>query len=367
MFSCRPRATALALLAALAAAPAAARAEEARLNLYNWADYIGTDTIARFEAETGIKVTYDTYDSDAAMEAKVMAGESGYDLLTTSANFFGRQIKAGVYARIDKARLPNWKNLDPAMLAMLAPHDPGNAHAVPYLFGVNGFAYNVKLVRALMPDAPVDSLDMIFKPDIARRFAGCGITFMDSAEDVLQLALNYLGKDPNTTSAEDYAAAETMLLRVRPYVRAFDSAAYINALPNREICIAMSWSGDYQTALRRGAAAGIALDLAFTIPREGANIWFDAWLMPEGAPHPQNAYKFLNYIMKPEVIAAVTNTIHYGNANLAARRYVEPELLTNPAIYPDIAHGPHLYPSAEVGARLERLRTRVWNRIKTGH
>ena len=344
----------------------AASAEDAQLNIYNWADYIGKGTVPAFEQATGIKVVYDTYDSDAALEAKVMAGDSGYDLVTTSTDFFSRQIKAGVYQALDKSKLPNWKNLDPAILSLIAEFDPGNAHTVPYLRGVNGFAYNVDLIKARMPDAPVDSLDMIFKPDIVARFADCGVSFMDNAEDVIQLALNYLHLDPNTQKPEDFKAAEQLLLSVRPYVRTFDSEGFMNALPNKELCIAMSWSGDYQTALARAKAAGVTINLAFTVPREGANAWYDAWLVPAGAPHPEAAYRFLNYMLDPKVIAETTNEIHYGNDNLAANAYVDPAILNNPAIYPTPEMAKRLYPSREVSAATERLRTRTWTRIKTG-
>jgi putrescine transport system substrate-binding protein len=345
---------------------AVARAEDAQLNIYNWADYIGSAAIPGFEKLTGINVVYDTYDSDSALEAKVMSGESGYDLVTTSTDFFSRQIKAGAYEAIDKSRLPNWKNLDPDIVKVMQAYDPGNAHAVPYLHGVNGFAYNVDMIKARMPNAPLDSLDMVFKPEIVSKFADCGVSFMDNAEDVLQLALNYLHLDPNTQKAEDYAAAEKLLLAVRPYVRTFDSAAFMNAMPNKDLCIAMSWSGDYETALARAKAAGLKINLAFTVPKEGACIWYDAWLIPAGATHLDEAYKFLNYMLDPQVIAATTNEIHYGNDNAAANQYVKPDILQNPAIYPTGAMAAHLYRSEEVSPATERLRTRSWTRIKTG-
>jgi len=295
-----------------------------------------------------------------------MAGDSGYDVVTTSTDFFARQIKAGVYQPIDKAKLPNWKNLDPSIVAIMAQYDPGNAHAVPYLHGVNGFAYNVDMIKARMPDAPVNSLDMIFKPEIISKFADCGVSFMDNAEDVIQLALNYLHLDPNTQKPEDFKAVEKLLLAVRPYIRTFDSEAFMNALPNKDLCIAMSWSGDYETARARAAAAGVKINLAFTVPKEGANIWYDAWLIPAGAPHPEAAHKFLNFMMDPKVIAGVTNDIHYGNDNLAANAFVDPAILANPAIYPTPAMAKTLFESHEVSPATERLRTRAWTRIKTG-
>jgi putrescine transport system substrate-binding protein len=336
------------------------------LYVYNWADYIGKDTVADFEAKTGIRVIYDTYDSDETEEGKLLAGDSGYDVVTASTDYFARQIKAGVYEPLDRSKLPNWKNLDPRALAFESRADPGNRYAVPYMHSINGFAYNIAAIRKRMPDAPVDSLDMLFKPEVVKRFAGCGVSFLDSPEDVLQLALNYLHIDPNTTRESDYLKAEKLLLSVRPYVRAFDSAEYMNGLVDGDFCIAMSWSADYSVAQARARAAGLRLDLAFTVPREGANLTYDAWLIPVGAPHPRAAYEWLNYLLEPRVIAAITNQIHYGNDNLAANPYVDPAILHDPIVYPTPQIAARLYESREVSARLERLRTRIWMTIKTG-
>jgi putrescine transport system substrate-binding protein len=339
--------------------------EEKVLYVYNWADYIGKNTLADFERATGIKVVYDTYDADETLEAKMMAGDSGYDVVSTSTDFFSRQIKAGIYQPLDRAKLPNWVNLDPHILAIEAKSDPGNRYAMPYLRHVNGFAYNVDLVKARMADAPVDSLDMLFKPEIVARFADCGVTLLDSAEDVLQLALNYLHLDPNSTRKEDYQRAEQLILAVRPYIRAFDSSEYMNGLANKEFCISMSWSGDYAASRARAKAAGVDVNLAFTVPKEGANGSFDALLIPAGAPHPQAAHLFANFMMQPRVIAAVTNDIHYANDNLAANEFVDPVILNDPAVYPTPAVEARLYESAEVEPALERIRTRTWTRIKT--
>ncbi len=350
---------------AVGAAGAGSRAEDKVLNVYNWADYIGRDTLAKFERATGIRVIYDTYDADETLEAKMMAGDSGYDVVSTSTDFFSRQIKAGIYQPLDRSKLPNWKNLDPEVLAIEAEADPGNRYAMPYLRHVNGFAYNVDMIRARMPDAPLDSLDMIFKPQIIARFADCGVSFLDQAEDVLQLALNYLHLDPNSTNPEDYKRAEKLLLAVRPYIRAFDSTEYMNGLGNREFCISMSWSGDYAAAKARAKAAGVDVNLAFTVPREGANASFDALLIPADAPHPDAAHQFLNFILEPQIIAEITNEIHYGNDNIASRPYVDPQILNDPAIYPTPQMTARLYQSAEVNPALERIRTRTWTRIKT--
>jgi putrescine transport system substrate-binding protein len=340
-------------------------AEEKVLNVYNWADYIGKDTLAKFERATGISVVYDTYDADETLEAKMMAGDSGYDVVSTSTDFFSRQIKAGIYQPLDRNKLPNWKNLDPEVLAVEAEADPGNRYAMPYLRHVNGFAYNVDMIKARMPDAPLDSLDMIFKPQIIARFADCGVSFLDQPEDVLQLALNYLHLDPNSTNPDDYKRAEKLLLAVRPYIRAFDSTEYMNGLGNKEFCISMSWSGDYAAARARAKAAGVDVNLAFTVPKEGANASFDALLIPADAPHPNAAHQFLNFILEPQIIAEITNEIHYGNDNIASTPYVDPQILHDPAIYPTPQTAARLYESAEVNPALERIRTRTWTRIKT--
>jgi putrescine transport system substrate-binding protein len=343
----------------------AAAAEDKRLFIYNWSDFIGPRTIAEFEKQTGIKVTYDVYDAEETMEARLMAGSSGYDVVGASTEFFSREIKAGVYIPLDKSKLPNWKNLDPRMLAIQAAYDPGNAHAIPYLHSINGFAYNVEMIKARMPDAPVNSLDMLFKPEIVSKFADCGVTFLDSAEDVLLLALNYLGIDPNTTRREDYKAAETMLLKVRPFIRSFDSVELINGLANKEVCLAMSYSSDYALSRARARAVGVDLDLAFTVPKEGANENFFSLLIPEGAPHPQAAYQFVNFILRPDVIADISNSTFYGNDNIASRPLVDPRILEDVTLYPTPEMESRLYKSAEAGAATERIRTRTWTRIKT--
>ncbi len=337
------------------------------VSVYNWADFIGKHTLEDFEKSTGIKVDYETFDADATVEAKMLAGGSGYDVVETSTLLFSRQIKAGAYLTLDHNRLPGLKNIDSKVLELYARFDPGNAHAVPYLHSLNGFAYNVKMIRERMPDAPVHSLRMIFDPEIASRFADCGITFVDSSRDVLQLALVYLGIDPNTTHREDMQAAERLILKVRPYIRTFDSAEYINSLANGESCIAMGWSSDYATALARARAAGIHLDLAFTVPQEGTNADYSAFLIPADSKHIDEAYEFLNFILKPETIADITNDIYYGNDNRAADHLIRAEIRSNPALYPTPEIAGRIFLSAEVSPALERLVTRTWTRIKTAH
>jgi putrescine transport system substrate-binding protein len=346
--------------------PAATAAEEPVLNIYNWADYIGSGTIAEFERRTHIKVVYQYYDSNQTLEAKMLAGRSGYDIVSTTTAFFGRQIKAGAYTPLDRSKLPNWRYLDPAVLETQAQADPGNRYAVPYLHAMNGFVYNVDLVRARMPDAPTDSLAMIFDPKVIAHFADCGVSFLDSPEDVIQLALAYLHRDPNSPRVEDLQAAEQVVMAVRPYIRIFDSNDYWHQLASKEICLSIAWSSDYSVAQARAREDGTGARLAFTLPKEGSNITYNALLIPASAPHPETAHKFLNFILEPQVIAEITNDIHYGNDNLAARPFVKSEILSDPAVYPPPELRARLYLPAELGPDYDRLRTRVWTHIKTG-
>jgi putrescine transport system substrate-binding protein len=358
-------AMAMAIAVAAASGVESASAEEKRLFIYNWTDFIGRDTIAEFEKETGIKVVYDVYDSEETMDARLLAGSAGYDVVVASTEYFGREIKAGVYIPLDRSKLPNWKNLDPRILAIQTAHDPGNLHSVPYMHAINGFAYNVDMIKARMPNAPVNSLDMLFKPEIVSKFADCGVTFLDSAADTLMLALQYLGLDPNTAKPEDYKAAENLLLKVRPYVRSFDSSEYLNGLANKELCVAMSWSSDYALSRARAKAVGVNVNLAFTVPKEGANQNFTSLLIPEGAPHPQAAYQFINFMLRPDVIAAITNDIYYGNDNLASRPLISASILNDPTLYPTPEIEAKLFRSDEASAATERIRTRTWTRVKT--
>jgi len=336
------------------------------LHIYNWADYIGKDTIADFERETHIKVSYDVFDSNQTLEAILLVGHSGYDLVSTTTSYYGRQIKAGAYEPLDRTQLPNWGNLDPAVLALQSEADPGNRYAVPYLHAMNGFVYNVDKIRERAPDAPTDSLAMLFDPKTVAHFADCGVSFLDSPEDVLQLALAYLHRDPNSHRSEDLEAAKAVVLAVRPYVRIFDSNDYWHQLASQELCLSIAWSSDYSIAQARAREAGTGAHLAFTLPREGSNITYNAWLIPANAPHPAAALRFLNYLLEPKVIAAITNDIHYGNDNLAARPYVEPALLADPAIYPPSELRKRLYVPRAADPAFDRLRTRAWTEIKTG-
>ena len=340
--------------------------EEPVLNIYNWADYIGHHTIEEFEKQTHIKVVYALYDSNETLETTLLAGTSGYDIVSTTTAFYGRQIQAKAYLPLDKSKLPNWRYLDPAVLAIQARVDPGNRYAVPYLHAMNGFVYNEDMIKARMPDAPTDSLAMIFDPQVIATFADCGVTFLDSPEDVLQLALAYLHLDPNSRRTADLDAATNVVMRVRPYIRQFDSQDYWHQLASKETCLAVAWSSDYSVAQMRAREDGTGARLKFTLPKEGSNITYNAFLIPASAPHPEAAHKFLNFILDPKVIAEITNDIHYGNDNLAARPYVNPDILNDPAVYPSPELRARLYLPIELGPDYDRLRTRAWTRIKTG-
>jgi putrescine transport system substrate-binding protein len=346
--------------------PAAPGAEEPVLNIYNWADYIGYNTIAEFERRTHIKVVSQFYDSNETLEAAMLTGHSGFDIVSTTTAFYGHQIKAGAYMPLDRAKLTNWKNLDPAVLALQSAADPGNRYAMPYLHAMNGFVYNVDMIKARMPDAPTDSLAMIFDPKVMARLAGCGVTFLDSPEDVIELALSYLHLDPKSQKIEDLHAAETLVMAVRPYIRNFDSNDYFHQLASKEICVAIAWSSDYYVSQAAAREDGTGAHLAFVLPKEGSNITYNALLIPASAPHPEAAHKFLNFILEPKVIAEITNDIHYGNDNLAAHPFVNPDILRDPAVYPSAEVRARLYLPSELGADYYRQRTRVWTHIKTG-
>jgi putrescine transport system substrate-binding protein len=364
----------VALQAALAAACLLAVAScskpgppERVVSVLNWVDFIGKHTIADFEQMSGIKVDYDVFDSDQTLEAKILAGGSGYDVVETSALMFSRQIKAGAYQKLDRARLPNWKNLDPETLKLYAGFDPGNEHAVPYLHSLNGFAYDVDKIRARMPDAPVESLDMLFKPEVVSRFADCGVTLLDSSRDVIQLAFVYLHIDPNSTRPQDFKAAEQLVMKVRPYIRTFDSSEYLNSLASGDYCLSMSWSSDYSISMARAKAAGLDIHLAFTVPKEGTNVDYSAFLIPADATHVAEAYEFLDYILRPDVIAAITNDTHYGNENIAANPLVDAAIRNDPTLYPTPEVRRRMFLSNEVSQATERVVTRTWTRIKTAH
>jgi putrescine transport system substrate-binding protein len=354
--------------AALLLGAAPAGAEEPVLHVYNWSDYIGPDTIAAFTKETGIRVTYDVYDGNEVLEAKLLAGHSGYDVDVPSASpYMARQIRAGAYRALDKTKLPNLGNLDPQMLSLAAIADPGNAHGVPYLWSLTGIGYNVaQVARALGEAAPRDTLALLFDPRMAARLAGCGIEMLDTPQEVIPAALSYLGIDPKSRDPSDLGRAAAVIESVRPYVRRFHSSQYINDLAAGDICVALGYSGDVMQARNRAREAESGVEIAFRVPREGAQMSIDMLGIPADAPHPDNAHRFIDYLLRPPVIAAITDAVSYPNANLAATPLVAPEIRDDPGIYPPAAVRRLLYVDEPAPRAYERARTRVWNRAKSG-
>ena len=343
-----------------------ARAEEEKvLNIYNWSDYIAEETIANFEKATGIKVRYDVFDSNEVLEAKLLAGNTGYDLVVPSASFVARQIQAGIFQPLDKSKLPNYKNLDPSIMKILAGYDAGNAHVVPWMWGTTGIGYNVKKIKERMPDAPLGSWDMAFKPEIVAKFKDCGVTMLDASAEIFPSALRYLGLPTDSQTAENLAKVETLVMSVRPSVKYFHSSQYINDLANGEVCMVVGWSGDIFQARNRAAEARNGNEIAYFIPKEGALMWFDTMGIPKDAAHVENAHKFLDYILEAKVIAAVTNFVQYPNGNAAATEFVDEAIRNDKSVYPDEATKAELFPNAVNTPAYDRLTTRAWTRIKT--
>jgi putrescine transport system substrate-binding protein len=356
------------VLALLLLAAAPARVEEPRLNVYNWSDYIAPDTIPNFRKETGIKVAYDVYDSNEVLEAKLFAGGSGYDVVVPSASpFLARQVAAHVYQRLDKARLPNWKNLDPVILQLVAAADPGNAYGAPYLWSVTGLGYNVKKLReALSGEAPTDSWALLFDPANAKKLAQCGISLLDTPYEVFPAALSYLGIDPNSRDPKDLARAYGVLQKIRPYIRKFHSSEYINDLANGDLCLSLGYSGDVIQARNRARDAKNGVEIAFSIPKEGAQMAVDMMAIPKDAPHPDNALRYIDYILRPRVVAEITDAVSYPNPNLAATAFVAPAIRNDPAVYPPPELRRRFYVELPAPAAYERARTRAWTRLKSG-
>jgi len=339
---------------------------EAVLNVYNWSDYIDPKVIEDFQKATGIKVRYDVFDSNEVLETKLLTGNSGYDVVVPSAYFLERQIKAGVFRKLDKAQLPGLANIDPDIAQRAARHDPGNEHSVVYMWGTTGIGYDAAKVRAIMPDAPVDSWKLIFDPAVLARFKDCGVSMLDDPTDMVGTVLLYLGKDPNSESEADLALAEETLLKIRPYLRTIHSSQYIDQLANGELCIVVGYSGDVLQARDRAAEAGKPLDIQYSIPREGALMWFDTLAIPADAAHPANAHRFIDYLLQPEVAAANSDFVNYANANAAATPLVNEGLRNDPGIYPTPDVKARLQPSVAKSAEFTRALNRAWTRFMTG-
>ncbi len=336
------------------------------VHIYNWSDYIGETTLADFQKETGIKPVYDVFDSNETLEGKLLAGRTGYDVVVPSNHFLGKQIKAGAFQKLDRSQLPNWQNLDPNLLKQLERNDAGNQYAVPYLWGTNGIGYNVEKVKAVLGVDHIDSWAAIFEPENMKKLSQCGVAFLDSADEMIPAVLNYMGLDPNSTNPDDYKKAEEKLMAVRPYVTYFHSSKYIGDLANGDICVAAGFSGDIFQASARAEEAGKGIEIAYAIPKEGGNLWFDMLAVPADAANAKEAHAFINYLLKPEVIAKVSDYVGYANPNLKAGEFMDQEVRTDESVYPPQAVLDKLYVSAELPPKVQRLMTRSWTKVKSG-
>ncbi|WP_110969970.1 polyamine ABC transporter substrate-binding protein [Pseudomonas huaxiensis] len=348
---------------ALLALPLAAQAQSS-VSIYNWTDYIAPDTLTGFQSSTGIKPVYDVFDSNETLEGKLLAGKTGYDVVVPSNHFLTRQVDAGVFLELDRSKLPNWKHMDPALLKLLEQNDPGNRHSVPYLWGTNGIGYNVEKVKEVLGIDHIDSWSVLYEPENLKKLQKCGVAFMDSADELIPSILNYLGLNPNSTNAADYAKAEKRLLELRPYVTYFHSSKYISDLANGNICAAFGFSGDVLQAANRAKEAKNGIQIAYSIPKEGSNLWFDLIAIPADAKNPDQAHAFINYVLEPKVIAEVSDYVGYPNANADSKAFIDPETLNNPEVYPPQAVLDKLYISNAPSPKIMRLMTRSWSKVK---
>jgi putrescine transport system substrate-binding protein len=336
------------------------------VNVYNWSDYIAEDTIEKFEASTGITVNYDVFDTNELLEAKLLAGSSGYDVVVPTGNFLERQIQAGVFRPLDTSKLPNLENMDAEITRIVSQHDPDNKHSVVYMWGTTGLAYNVAKIEERMPNAPVSSWDMIFDPAVISKFADCGVAILESPSDILATAKHYLGIDPASESADDLAKAEELLMSIRPHVRYFHASQYINDLANGDICMAVGYSGDLLQSRDRAAEANNGVEIAYVIPEEGGVVWFDLMAIPADAKNVDAAHQFINFVMDAQIAADITNYVFYANANAASTALIDPEVTSDPGIYPSEAVKAGLFALRAHSPRYDRIMNRTWTRIKTG-
>ena len=356
------------LSACMAAAAFAgpAWAEEKVVNVYNWEEYIDDTTLADFEKETGIKVVYSTFDSNDTLEAKILAGKSGYDVVFPSGAFLQRQIAAGAYQKLDKSKLPNIANMDPAIMEKLGVFDPGNEYAVDYMWGVTGVAYNVKKIKEIMPDAPVDSWKLVFDPKVVAKFKGCGVTLLNAPDEVIPAVLKYIGEDPNSKDPAVLKKALPVLQAIRPFIQRFESSSMIDKMATGDICLGIMWNGDLFQAKAAADAAKNGVELAFYVPKEGAQLWFDSMVILADAPHPDAAHAFINYMMKPEVIARNSAATQYANGNAAAKPLMDAAVVSNPGIYPTADTMKILYLITAYSQKEQRILNKVWETIKLG-
>ncbi|MFT3806495.1 polyamine ABC transporter substrate-binding protein [Arenimonas sp.] len=337
------------------------------VNVYNWSDYIAEDTNDNFEKATGIKVTYDVFDSNETLETKLLAGSSGYDVVVPTMNFLGRQIQAGVFLPLDKGKIPNYANLDPVLMQRLESQDPGNKYAIPYMWGTTGIGYNVdKVMKAFGNTEVTQSLDLVFKPENIAKLKDCGVTFLDTPSELIPITLNYLGEDPNSTDPAVIDKAAVLLKKIRPYITNFHSSQYIDGLANGDTCLVVGWSGDVIIARDRAEESGNGVKIAYSIPKEGAPQWFDMLAIPKDAKHPDEAYAYINYLLDPQVMANNSNFINYPNAIPKAKELMNKEVTGDPTIYPPPEVEAKLFTFAIIPPAVNEQYTRIWTELKTG-
>jgi putrescine transport system substrate-binding protein len=338
------------------------------VNVYNWSDYIDPAVLEQFTKETGIKVRYDTFDANETLETKLLAGKSGYDVVVPTAYFLERQIMAGVFQKLDKSKLPNLKNVWPEIAKRLSAYDPGNQYGVNYMWGTTGIGFNVKAVHdRLGANATIDSWDVVFKPELIAKFKDCGVHMLDSADDILPAALHYLGLNPNSTEPADLERAAGLVTKARPYVRKFHSSEYLNALASGEICLVVGWSGDVKQAQKRATEAKNGIEIGYSIPKEGAQMWFDNLAIPKDAEHVPEAYAFIDFLLRPQIAAKNSDLVSYANGNLASQKFIDRSVLDDKSIYPDAATMGRLYIVSARDQKAQRLINRLWTKVKTGH
>ena len=358
----------LALAAILASSPTLAQEEEKVLNIYNWSDYIAEDTIANFEKETGIKVRYDNFDNNEIVHAKLVAGKTGYDIIVPSSNWAKLQLDGGLLRKLDKDKIPNLRNLDPALQAQLAKMDPGNQYMVNWLWGFTTVGINVDKVKAALGSMPMpeNTWDLVFKPEYVSKLKGCGVSFLDSATEIVPVALHYLGKPAYSKTASDYAAAGQLLKSIRPNVTLFSSSGYINDMANGSVCVAIGWSGDINIARQRAIEGKTGQKIEALIPKTGGVLFFDVMVIPADAPRPGNAQKFIDFILRPQVHASLTNKVFYANPNLPSKQFVKPEVASNPTVFLSAGDMGKMVAPDAINNDLRRLMTRTFTSFKTG-
>lgn len=343
----------------------AAIAEQVRV--YNWSDYIDEDLLTKFEEESGLELVYDVFDSNEVLETKMLAGGSGYDVVVPSGTFLQRQIAAGAFQKLDKSKLPNLKNMWDVVEKRTAQYDPGNEYSINYMWGTTGIGVNVGKVKELLgEDAPIDSWSLVFDPANMEKLAGCGVYFLDAPSEMIPAALNYIGEDPDSHDPDVIAKAEPVYMAIRPYIQKFHSSEYINALANGDICVAVGWSGDVLQARDRAIEAENGVEVAYHAPKEGAQMWFDQMAIPVDAPNPDGAHKFLNFIMDAQNMATASNYVYYANGNKASQEFLVEDVIGDPAIYPDAATLENLFTTTPYPAKVQRVVTRLWTKIKSG-